>query len=194
MEMGITVTGRPDRDEWHLRGADWLAEMGDCTRSKVGALIVGPDKRIWGMGYNGSYPGGPSCLAGACPRGLHAEDANTRWVTACQRSARHWYNPDLGEGEFCSECQWLSRCLCGQPWPCPDAVEPGSSYDTGPGTCISTHAEGNAKADAMRRGGGDLAGCVAYISREPCEGCVRDYRNTTKVTAMIWRGGAIGLP
>ena len=188
------TSGRPDRDAWHLDGTRWLAEMGDCTRRKVGALIVGPDKRIWGMGYNGARPGGKSCLAGDCPRGRHAEDANTRWVTACQMSARHWYNPDLGEGEFCSECQWLSRCLCGQPWPCPDAVAPGSSYDTGPGACINTHAEDNAVDDAKSRSGGRLAGCTLYVSCEPCEGCVRMIRNKTDIKAVIWPGGAIGLP
>lgn len=167
MEMGITVTGRPDRDQWHLRGALWLAEMGDCTRRQVGALIVGPDKRIWGMGYNGADPGGKSCLAGDCPRG------------------RHYRRGGLPS---------LDGCACGQDWPCPDAVAPGSSYDTGPGTCINTHAEGNAKADAMRRGGGDLEGCQLVVSCEPCEGCVRDYRNTTRVTTILWPDGAIGLP
>lgn len=194
MEMGITVTGRPDRDQWHLRGALWLAEMGDCTRRQVGALIVGPDKRIWGMGYNGADPGGKSCLKGDCPRGRHAVDPQTRYVVSCQMSHRHWYDPATGEGEFCSECRWQEGCLCGQLWPCPDAVEPGSSYDTGPGTCIATHAEGNAKADAMRRGGGDLEGCQLVVSCEPCEGCVRDYRNTTRVTTILWPDGAIGLP
>lgn len=43
---------RPDRDDWHLDGARWLSQMGDCTRRKVGALIVGPDKRFWGMGWS----------------------------------------------------------------------------------------------------------------------------------------------
>lgn len=186
---------RPDRDEWHLKGALWLAEMGDCTRRQVGALIVGPDKRIWGMGYNGADPGGKSCLAGDCPRGLHYRDEGSRRWDACPMAGgEHWWDWRQDEGRWCSECQWAYRCGCGNAWPCPDAVEPGSSYDTGPGTCINTHAEGNAKADAMRRGGGDLAGCTAYISCEPCEGCVRDYRNTTKVEAMIWPDGAIGLP
>jgi len=187
------MSERPDRDAWHLDGTKWLSDMGDCTRRKVGALIVGPDKRIWGMGYNGARPGGLSCLAGDCPRGRHARTKPVG-IAACPMSHRHWWNPDTEEGEYCSECIWLYDCLCGNTWPCPLAVEPGSSYDTGPGACISTHAEGNAKADAMRRGGGDLAGCVLYVSCEPCEGCVRDFRNTTKVEAMIWPEGAIALP
>jgi dCMP deaminase len=163
---------RPDRHEWHLRGVNWLAEMGDCTRRKVGALIVGPDKRIWGMGYNGTYSGGPSCLAGDCPRGRHYATPNPYWSAGA---------PD-------------HLCACGQPWPCPDAVEPGSSYDTGPGACIATHAEMNAKNDALRRSGGDLDGCQLYVSEEPCEGCIRELRNSTRIGLIHWQGGTVALP
>lgn len=185
--------GRPDRDEWHLRGAAWLAEMGDCTRRQVGALIVGPDKRLWGSGYNGADPGGKSCLAGDCPRGRHY-----RWTWA-----------DKAPGEcICADYEWkagaehhwncpkfqVEICRCGNAWPCYDAVLPGSSYDTGPGTCINSHAESNAKADAMQRGGGRLEGCTMYVSCEPCEGCIRDIRNTTGITAIIWPEGMVALP
>ncbi len=172
---------RPDRDEWHLEGANWLAKMGDCTRRKVGALIVGPDKRFWGMGYNGSYPGGPSCLAGDCPRGRHYKRPKEHpWRKNCQ----------------CSGCD--EACACGYLWPCAKAVEPGSSYDTGPGACIASHAEANAVADAMQRSGGRLAGCVMYVNAEPCEGCIRHIRNTTDIECVIWKDdtheGVVALP
>lgn len=162
------MTSRPDRDAWEMEGALWLAKMGDCTRSGVGALIVGPDKRFWGMGYNGSFPGGPSCLEGDCPRGRHY---------------------DAGFNRFS-----VRVCACNAIWPCKYAVAPGSSYDTGPGACISTHAEGNAKTDALRRNGGDLDGCRMVVSREPCDGCVRDLRNTTRLTLIRWPEGVIALP
>lgn len=168
---------RPDRDDWHLEGANWLAKMGDCTRRKVGALIVGPDKRFWGMGYNGSYPGGPSCLAGDCPRGRHYVVG-----TVCDH-----YPPD-------DACDCPELCACGSEAPCPDAVAPGSSYDTGPGACIASHAEANAVADAMQRNGGRLAGAIMYVSCEPCEGCVRHVRNTTDIEAILWPEGGIALP
>ena len=202
---------RPDRDEWHLDGADWLARMGDCTRRKVGALIVGPDKRFWGMGYNGSYPGGPSCLEGDCPRGRHyrVSDKNC-WeefcddgghnddCRGCGASVLHYDDCPDSDCAACEEawpCQ-ITRgvCGCGNNWPCPDAVAPGSSYDTGPGACIASHAEANAVADAMQRNGGRLAGAVMYVSCEPCDGCVRHIRNTTDIEAVIWRGGVIALP
>lgn len=164
---GGGMPSRPDRDEWHLDGCDWLAAMGDCTRSGVGSLIV-VEKRIVGLGYNGGRPGGPSCLEGACPRGRHY---------------------DAGFNKF-----QVRVCGCGSIWPCPDAVAPGSSYDTGPGACISTHAEHNAVDDAKTKGAGRMAGGVQYVSREPCDGCVRMIRNNTDIEAVIWRQGVIALP
>lgn len=191
---------RPDRDAWHLRGTEWLAEMGDCTRRKVGALIVGPDKRFWGLGYNGGRPGGPSCLKGACPRGRHyrkpqadnyAEydcqghgdaglEGGSGWETCVGRG-----HPGVASGGLCA---------CGNAWPCPDAVAPGSAYDTGPGACIASHAEANAVADAQRKGHGTLPDATLYVSCEPCEGCVRHIRNTTQIAAIRWPDGVIGLP
>ncbi len=169
---------RPDRDDWHFKGANWLAEMGDCTRRQVGALIVGPDKRFWGMGYNGGRPGGPSCLDGACPRGRH-------YQFTCMGHG----HPESGNRQGCRLERSVTYCACGKPWPCPDSVAPGSSYDTGPGACTGSHAEMNAKNDALRRGGGDLAGCVMYVNAEPCEGCIREIRNNTRISAIMWRDG-----
>jgi len=50
--------------------ADIVAMRGDCRRRQVGCVIVDKEHRILATGYNGSYPGGPSCLKGECPRGL----------------------------------------------------------------------------------------------------------------------------
>lgn len=51
-----------------------------------------------------------------------------------------------------------------------DAVPPGSSYDTGPSSCIAVHAEANALlyADGHRTRGATL-----YVTSEPCDGCAR---------------------
>lgn len=54
---------------------------------------------------------------------------------------------------------------------CPRAfsnVEPGSSYDTGPGACIALHAEQNL---IMHANWNDLKGATLYVTREPCGGC-----------------------
>jgi len=68
-------------------------------------------------------------------------------------------------------------------------VPPGSSYDTGPGACIASHAEQNALADvtAPER----LKGATMYVTEEPCAGCVRQVRNTTDIAAIVWPEGRI---
>ncbi len=115
------IVTRPSFDDWGLIVALGVSVRGDCRRKKVGAVIVDARNRVVITGYNGSPPGGPSCLDGACPRAF-------------------------------------------------TGVEPGSSYDTGPGTCIALHAEQNCAifADPSR-----LPGATMYITAEPCPGCAR---------------------
>ncbi len=108
-------------DAYFLGIARAVSRRADCSRRRVGAVIVGEDHRIVSTGYNGSPPGGPSCLLGDCPRGN-------------------------------------------------SSVTPGSSYDTGAGSCIAVHAEANAIiwADPSR-----LAGSTLYCTHAPCDGCGR---------------------
>jgi dCMP deaminase len=61
-------------------------------------------------------------------------------------------------------------CLDGH---CPranSAVEAGSSYDTGPGSCIALHAEQNA---IIYAGQAKCVGSTLYITDFPCRGCLR---------------------
>lgn len=60
---------RPGWDAYFLGIASAVAARADCRRARHGAVIV-KDRRIVSTGYNGSPSGGPSCLAGECPRGL----------------------------------------------------------------------------------------------------------------------------
>lgn len=170
---------RPDWIEWALGIADAVATRGDCTRRQVGAVIL--DRNHWpvAVGYNGSYPGGPSCLKGDCPRGRHYRVDGECDVTD------HFYldNP------MAHECP-PDACACGGDWPCLRAAAPGSSYDTGPGACISVHAELNARlhvADVSRLEGGTLV-----VTAEPCDGCLKIYRSTP-ISKIYWRAddGAI---
>lgn len=135
---------RPSFDATFLAMAAELAKRGDCTRRQVAALVV-LHGHIVGHGYNGAASGAPGCLsAGACPRGRHGKK-----------------HPLRADGYFDS-------CLCGHTWPCPDAVAPLSSYDTGPGRCIAVHAEINAILDADKR---DRAGATIYVTCKPCDPC-----------------------
>jgi dCMP deaminase len=129
------VTGRPDFDTWALGIAAAVAVRGDCRRKQVGAVILDSRHRVVSTGYNGSPPGSPSCLAGACPRAFAG-------------------------------------------------VEPGSSYDTGPGACIALHAEQNALlyADPAR-----LPGSTIYVTSEPCPGCARMISGTG-IIRTVWAG------
>lgn len=114
---------RPGWDAYYLGIAVAVAARADCTRRRVGALIVSGD-RIVSTGYNGAPASRPGCLsAGACPRGRASADE----------------------------------------------VQPGSSYDTGPGACIALHAEQN----AILRAGLDTRGATLYCTEVPCGGCAR---------------------
>lgn len=128
---------RPSWDEWGLELARTVSLRADCTRRRVGAVLLDPRHRIVGAGYNGSAPGMRGCLTdGACPRGR-------------------------------------------------SDVEPGSSYDTGAGTCIALHAEQNV---VLRASWEDMVGSTLYVTDEPCEGC-RRMISGTPIERVIWKGG-----
>jgi dCMP deaminase len=80
-------------------------------------------------------------------------------------------------------------CLAGE---CPrgsSTVEPGSSYDTGPGACVALHAELNALlyADPVRVRGG-----AAWITDAPCDACARILKGSGLATAC-WPEGFVNL-
>jgi dCMP deaminase len=62
---------RPSWDEYFLELSKTSALRADCTRSKVGAVLVDYNNRILSVGYNGAPSGAPGCLTNnACPRGM----------------------------------------------------------------------------------------------------------------------------
>jgi dCMP deaminase len=153
------LTRRPSEHEWAFIVALAIATRGECTRRQVGAVIVDAQNRIVGAGYNGTYRGGPNCLAGACPRGLHGCEVHGRGGCSC---------------EF---------CRCGARQPCPENVPSGSSYDTGPGACIAVHAELNALLDVSDRK--RLESSELYVTAPPCDGCLKILRNTP-IYRILW--------
>ena len=74
---------------------------------------------------------------------------------------------------------------------CPRAfssVPPGSSYDSGPGTCIAIHAEANALLRAGRR----ARGAHLYLTDAPCAGCLKLAKGAG-VAKIIWPGNELML-
>ena len=60
---------RPSWDDYFLGIAEAVSARGECVRSRVGCVLV-HGNRIVSTGYNGVAAGAPSCLDGACPRGV----------------------------------------------------------------------------------------------------------------------------
>lgn len=165
---------RVDRANWretYLAMARVLAEMrADCTRRKVGAIIFETSTGYQvSSGYNGAPRGMPGCLSdGACPRGQHYEVRGT--IVA---STHHPEDIGVKRG--------MGDCICGAKWPCGESVAPGSSYDTGPGSCIAIHAEAN----ALLRAGPRARGMVMVVTEEPCDGCLKLCRGAG-LEGVIW--------
>jgi dCMP deaminase len=157
------MTSRPGWDIYYLGITDSVSVRADCTRRKVGAIVV-RDNAIISTGYNGSPPGEPGCLSdGACPRG------------------RHYKTMGYGSMDYSYHC---GGCGPKVAWPCAMAVAPGSSYDTGPGACIALHAEQN----ALIRAGDRAQGAILYCTEKPCDGCMRLIQGAGIQTA-VWYGG-----
>lgn len=171
---------RPGWDAYALNIAEAVSTRGDCTRRRVGAVILDASipHRVVSVGYNGGRPGGRSCLKGECPRGRHY-----RLTGECNCATREH---DLTCPKFP-----FPRCACGESWPCPDAVAPGSSYDTGPGACIAVHAEMNALLDVDNRS--RLDGATLYVTEEPCAGCLKILRSTA-LARVAWPEGDLQHP
>ena len=71
------MTDPLDRPTWTAYGlamADTAALRADCTRRKVGAVVMRPDGSIVSTGYNGAPSKQGSCLGGDCPRGRASLD------------------------------------------------------------------------------------------------------------------------
>lgn len=160
------MTSRLGWDDYYLGIADAVAVRADCTRRKVGAIVV-KDNSIISTGYNGAPPGEPGCLSdGACPRGLHYKNMN--------------YD-SMDYGYHCGGCSTTWKKVA---WPCELAVAQGSSYDTGAGSCIALHAEQN----ALIRAGDRAQGATLYCTEESCDACLRLVRGAG-IAAAIWYTG-----
>lgn len=127
---------RPGWHDWALGIAEAVSTRTDCTRDRVGAVILDDNHRVIATGYPGVASAARGCLEGACPRGRLT----------------------------------------------PEELPHGSPYDSGPGMCISTHAEVN----AMLQAGSKLGGKTIYVTRQPCTSCMKMINNSG-IRSIVYR-------
>ncbi len=72
------IEKRPSWDEYFLHLAKVVRERADCTRRKVGAIIV-RDFRIISTGYNGTPHGIKNCSEGGCERCRRRDKKEINW-------------------------------------------------------------------------------------------------------------------
>lgn len=111
---------RPCWDCYFLGIAEAASERGDCLRKQVGSVLVRPDHRTAITGYNGSEPGGPSCLEGECERCRSDAPSGSNYEGCveyhAEANAIMWSRPEDRIGatlyvtfEPCGDCRKLIR-------------------------------------------------------------------------------------
>lgn len=117
----MTNTFRPDWDLFGLILAGAVSLRADCTRRRVGAVIMDPQNRVVSTGYNGAPSGEPGCLSGACPRGqlsydqLAADSSYGNCIAIhAEENAIIWARTDLrGHTLYCTDtpCHQCSKTI-----------------------------------------------------------------------------------
>lgn len=70
-----------------LQACDLLAPIfSTCSRRQYFAVVLAPNKRVAGIGYNGGPPGTKHCVDGGCP---HANDGSTPGLSYDNCIAQH---------------------------------------------------------------------------------------------------------
>lgn len=114
---------RPEWDEYFLEISVAVSRRADCRRARHGAVIV-KHNRIISTGYNASPAGGPSCLAGECPRGLltYSQKPSLSGYDDCvslhaEANALLYASRDECEGATIyitgQPCSWCARLISG---------------------------------------------------------------------------------
>ncbi|KAF2760020.1 hypothetical protein EJ05DRAFT_509685 [Pseudovirgaria hyperparasitica] len=59
---------RPSWDVYFMQLSDLAAQRSNCMKRRVGAVLVGKERRVISTGYNGTPRGMKNCNHGGCPR------------------------------------------------------------------------------------------------------------------------------
>lgn len=71
-----------------LKSLDFLAQQfSTCAKRQYAAVILAPNKRVSGFGYNGAPPGMAHCTDGACPRMRENLPAGSNYDTCISQHA-----------------------------------------------------------------------------------------------------------
>lgn len=157
---------RPSWDEYWLLMAQAVSTRSVCLRRRVGAVLV-QNNRIISTGYNGAPAGDLDCPDLPCPRSEH--------------------RPVIVNDDYLVFSDPRYRCACGQSWPCPEYVPPGSPYNKGEGRCIAIHAEANVLL--YTQGRSSVENSVLYVTCKPCMGCVKLIRGAG-IIRIVYPGGS----
>ncbi len=102
-------------NEYFLEIAKTCASRSNCIRAQVGAVIVGPDKKIKATGYNGTPSKVTSCMElGYCYRVQNNIPSGTRYETC--RSIHAEQNAIIQAGQ--DRCQGATMYIYGHNFIC----------------------------------------------------------------------------
>lgn len=102
-------------NEYFLEIAKTVAKRSNCLRAQVGAVIVGPDKKIKATGYNGTPTKVISCMEmGECYRIKNKIPSGTRYETC--RSIHAEQNAIIQAGQ--DRCQKGTMYIYGHNFIC----------------------------------------------------------------------------
>jgi dCMP deaminase len=89
-------------DKW-LRACDALAALfSTCSRKQCFAVILAPNGRVCGVGYNGAPSGHVHCLDGGCPRAFsqsqHGQQYDNCIAQHAEQGALIWSDANMRMG------------------------------------------------------------------------------------------------
>ena len=71
-----------------LEATEQLAEIfSTCSKRKYFAVVLAPNKRVAGVGYNGSPPGMGHCNEGHCPRAIEKSASGSHYDNCISQHA-----------------------------------------------------------------------------------------------------------
>lgn len=142
---------RITRDEWAMLLAGVTSMRSTCLRRQVGCVLLDERGHVLATGYNGAASGLPHC--------------NERdWDRCCFCGA------ELGATNICGSCGAVN--LEEAPLRCQSHF---AETGLGPDDCRAIHAEANAVLQCRDPWAIDKC----YVTRSPCESCVKLLLNTS---------------